>query len=57
MKTISTLINHIEDKTDSIHVEKKCMPSCKTLDFLTQFARVYHVETSLQADLGRFVMN
>ena len=57
MKKISTLINDIENKTNSIHVEKKCMPSRKTLDFLTQFARVYHVETSLRADLGRFVMN
>ena len=57
MKKISTLINDIENKTNSIHVEKKCMPSRKTLDFLTQFARVYHVETSLRADLGGLVMN
>ena len=57
MKKISTLINDIENKTESIRVKKKCMPSRKTLDFLSQFARVYHVENSLRADLGGFIMN
>ena len=57
MKKISTLKNGIEHRTDSVRLEKRCMPSRNTLDFLSQFARVYHVETSLRANLGGFVMN
>jgi hypothetical protein len=57
MKKISTLKNGIEHRTDSVRLEKGCMPSRKTLDFLSQFARIYHVETSLRANLGGFVMN
>ena len=57
MKKISTLKNGIEHRTDSVRLEKRCRPSRNTLDFLSQFARVYHVENSLRADLGGFVMN
>lgn len=58
MKKISTpTINNIENRTENIRVTQKNMPSRKTLDFLTQFARVYHAEASLRADLCGFVMN
>ena len=58
MKKISTLsIYKTDNRTNGIHVGKKCMPSRKTLDFLTQFARAYHVESALHTDLGGFVMN
>ena len=33
------------------------MPSLKTLDFLKQFARVYHVGSQKHAELCSFVIN
>jgi len=38
---------------------KKTMfgPSEKTLDFIRQFARVYHFEPALKHSLGSFIVN
>jgi hypothetical protein len=35
----------------------KHQPSKQTLDFLTQFARVYKVEPALQQDICSYVLN
>ncbi|MDR0429221.1 MAG: hypothetical protein LBH58_01925 [Tannerellaceae bacterium] len=58
MKRFSTrcmdeLTDKIEKKRDNI----KCMPRKKTLDFLTQFARVYHVEPDVNKEFCGIVMN
>jgi hypothetical protein len=47
------LTDKIEKKRDNI----KCMPRKKTLDFLTQFARVYHVEPDVNKEFCGIVMN
>lgn len=45
MKRLSTqCMNEIENKTNRNRKERKTMPRRQTLDFLTQFARVYHSE-------------
>jgi hypothetical protein len=36
---------------------KKAMPCKQTLEFIMQFARVYHTEPALQKELCGFVIN
>lgn len=58
MKRISTpCIQVLKNKTRRSRSEKKSMPSRQTLDFLSQFARSYHVEPALQPELCGYVMN
>ena len=55
MKRLSTqCMNEIENKTNR---NRKEMPRRQTLDFLTQFARVYHSEPALRTELCGLVMN
>lgn len=50
MKRLSTqCMNEIENKTNRNRKERKTMPRRQTLDFLTQFARVYHSQNPLYA--------
>lgn len=61
MKRLSTqCMNEIENKTNRNRKERKTMPRRQTLDFLnflTQFARVYHSEPALRTELCGLVMN
>ena len=58
MKRLSTqCMNEIENKTNRNRKERKTMPSRQTLDFLNQFARVYHSEPALRTELCGLVMN
>lgn len=58
MKRLSTpCMNEIENRTDKSRNEKKSAPSRKTLDFLSQFARVYHSEPVMQPELCGLVLN
>lgn len=59
MKRLSTqCMDELENRTDKNRNEKKLsMPNRKTLDFLTQFARVYHSEPALRPELCGLVMN
>ena len=50
-------MNEIENKTDRNRKERKTTPRRQTLDFLTQFARVYHSEPALRTEFCGFVMN
>ena len=58
MKRFSTqCMNGLENKTKKNRNEKKSTPSGQTIDFLSQFARSYHVEPALQPELCGYVMN
>ncbi|RHJ84397.1 hypothetical protein [Parabacteroides sp. AM08-6] len=59
MKRLSTrCMNEFENRTNRNRNEKKkSMPRRQTLDFLTQFARVYHSEPVLHPELCGVVMN
>lgn len=58
MKRLSTqCMNGTENKTDRNRKDRKSSPSRQTLDFLTQFARVYHSEPALRTELCGLVMN
>lgn len=58
MKKFSTqCMNELEDKTKKNRDEKKSTPSKQTLDFLSQFARIYHAEPAMQPELCGYVMN
>lgn len=58
MKRLSTqCMNEIENKTDRNRKERKTTLRRQTLDFLTQFARVYHSEPALRTEFCGFVMN
>ena len=58
MKRLSTqCINEIDNKKDRNLKERKTTPRRQTLDFLTQFARVYHSEPALRTEFCGFVMN
>lgn len=59
MKKLSTQrMNEFENKTDkNRNGKKKSQPCRQTLDFLMQFARVYHSEPILSPDLCGVVMN
>ncbi|WP_280758094.1 MULTISPECIES: hypothetical protein [unclassified Parabacteroides] len=45
------------NKTKKEWGTEKSIPQKKTLDFLSQFARVYHAEPAMQEKLCGFVMN
>lgn len=59
MKNFSTrcLDEHNSKIEKNGDVDKSSSPRKKTLDFLTQFARVYHVEPELKESLCGLVMN
>ena len=58
MKRLSTqCMNGIENKTDRNRKDRKSSPRRQTLDFLTQFARVYHSEPTLRTELCGLVIN
>ena len=58
MKRFSTqCMDGLKDKTKKNRNEKKSTPSKQTLDFLSQFARIYHAEPAMQPELCGYVMN
>jgi hypothetical protein len=58
MKKISTsCFSKFDHSFKAQHAESEVKPRRQTLDFLHQFARSYHVESSLDSDLCGFVMN
>lgn len=58
MKRLSTrCMNKIENKTERSQREIRTMPRRQTLDFLTQFARVYHSEPVLRTEFCGLVIN
>ncbi|WP_280747943.1 hypothetical protein [Parabacteroides sp. PF5-9] len=58
MKKLSThCMNDFNSKTEPNPKEKECHPQKQTLDFLTQLARVYHVEPALEGKYNGYVMN
>jgi hypothetical protein len=54
-----THYNSIKElKKEAISMKKAIFgPSESTLDFIRQFARVYHFESSLEPGLGSFIVN
>jgi hypothetical protein len=54
-----TLYNSYKElKNEAINMRKTMFePSEKKLDFIRQFARVYHFEPKLKQDLGSFIVN
>jgi len=58
MKKFSTrCMNEFTDKTEKGRATGKHIPQKKTLDFLMQFARVYHAEPEMKQEICGFVMN
>lgn len=58
MKKISTsCFSKIDHSLKAQNAEVNVNPSRQTLDFLRQFARSYHAESSLDSSLCSFVMN
>lgn len=58
MKKLSTrCMNNIENKRRCNSQRNEAAPSKQTLDFLTQFARVYQVEPILREDICAYVLN
>lgn len=58
MKKVSTqCMNGLENKKNKSRKGKKSTPRRQTLDFLSQFARVYHSEPALSPELCGLVMN
>lgn len=58
MKNISTrCMDKLKQKKEKTQGERKCMPRKQTLDFLMQFARVYHTEPAMQPDICGYVLN
>ncbi len=58
MKKIATpCFSRFDRLIKAQHAESEVKPRRQTLDFLHQFARSYHVESSLVSDLCGFVMN
>jgi hypothetical protein len=58
MKNFSTrCMSKFTNKTEQNQTTEKSTPQQKTLDFLMQFARVYHVEPNSRQELCGFVMN
>ena len=49
--------NNFQDDVEMSKVESKCKPQKKTLDFLKQFARVYHAEQNSQIGMSELVLN
>ena len=58
MKRSSTqCMNETDNKTKRKPEGRHSTPRKQTLDFLTQFARVYHAETALRTEFCGYVMN
>lgn len=58
MKRLSTqCMDKLENKKTQRGGESKSLPHQKTLDFLSQFARVYHAEPVLRTELCGYVLN
>lgn len=58
MKRLSThCMDGIENKKNKGRKREKSAPRKQTLDFLSQFARVYHSEPALSTELCGLVMN
>ncbi|MCC8134893.1 MAG: hypothetical protein LIP04_15910 [Tannerellaceae bacterium] len=57
MKNGSTQCMKKSDKKEKNQVEHRSTPRKRTLDFLTQFAWVYHTEPTVNNELCGFVMN
>lgn len=58
MKKLSTqCMDELGENKKKNRNEKRMMPKRQTLDFLSQFARVYHSEPVLQPELCGLVMN
>jgi hypothetical protein len=58
MKRFSTrCLDRFINETEQNQTTEKSIPQKKTLDFLMQFARVYHVEPDIKQELCGFVMN
>ncbi|MDH6304711.1 hypothetical protein M2459_001448 [Parabacteroides sp. PF5-5] len=57
MRKLSTRCMETVNKTKKEWGTEKSIPQKKTLDFLSQFARVYHAEPAMQEKLCGFVMN
>lgn len=58
MKNISTpCMDKLKQQTDKNLRERHCAPCKQTLDFLTQFARVYQAEPALKSELCGYVLN
>jgi hypothetical protein len=50
-------MNELINETKQNRTVKRSLPQKKTLDFLMQFARIYHVEPDIKQELCGFVMN
>lgn len=58
MKRLSTLcMDDLKDKTQGKSKNDSAKPRKQTLDFLSQFARVYQAEPALKAELCGYVLN
>ena len=58
MKNNSTqCMDELKQQTEKRSAERRCAQRKQTLDFLTQFARVYQAEPALQPDLCGYVLN
>jgi len=59
MNSNITHYNSFEEfKNEALSMKKSMFgPSEKTLDFIRQFARVYHFEPALEQSLGSFIVN
>ena len=58
MKSFSTsFTNELGNKANKKYSVKRSTPRRQTLDFISQFARVYHTETSLGSGLSGFILN
>jgi hypothetical protein len=44
-------------ETEQNRTAEKSMPQKKTLDFLMQLARIYHVEPNVKRNLCGFILN
>ncbi len=57
MKKLSTRSMKHKNNRNEVNNEKKTSPHKKTVDFLTQFARVYCSEKTFHAGPCNFVLN
>lgn len=58
MKRLSTpCLNHSKRETPADAEELRTRPRRQTLDFLSQFARVYQAEPVLQPEMSGYVLN
>ncbi|MDR1402584.1 MAG: hypothetical protein LBJ60_02625 [Tannerellaceae bacterium] len=58
MKKFSTqCMDKFTSETEQNRTAEKSMPQKKTLDFLMQLARIYHVEPNVKRNLCGFILN